>query len=96
LEEHFGVNVPIVAMLGLLTVLQYPLWFGHGSVSEYLRLQQAIEAQRAENQGLRDRAAALSAEVDDLKEGQSAVEERARAELGMIRRGETFYQIVSR
>lgn len=89
-------NIPAIAMLGLLAVLQYPLWFGHGSVSDYLRLRQAIDAQQTENKRLQERAAALSAEVDDLKHGSSAVEERARTELGMIRRGESFYQIVTR
>jgi len=32
--------------------------------------------------------------VKDLKEGQAAIEERARSELGMIKPGEKFYRVV--
>jgi cell division protein FtsB len=89
-------NAPFAAMLVLLAALQYPLWFGHGGMAEYLQLRRAIATQQVENERLRERAVTLAAEVADLKHGLSAVEERARAELGMIRRGETFYQIVTR
>ena len=53
-----------------------------------------MEAQREENRGLAQRNAVLAAEVDNLKSGEAAVEERARTELGMIRPGETFYRVV--
>lgn len=81
-------------LLGLLLVLQYPLWFGSGSVPAVWRLYQQVQAQETENARLRERNQALIAEVMDLKHGLDAIEERARAELGMVRQGETFFQIV--
>ena len=61
---------------------------------EVWELQKALEAQRQDNQRLHSRNRALEAEVEDLKTGLEAVEERARLELGMIKQGETFYQLV--
>jgi cell division protein FtsB len=78
----------------LLLGLQYPLWLGSGSVSETWRLKQAIAGQSAENERLHERNQALEAEVVDLKSGVHAIEERARSELGMIREGEVFFQVV--
>lgn len=78
----------------LLLLLQYRLWVGDGSLAEVWDLYQQVELQRAENGRLRERNQALEAEVKDLKQGLGAIEERAREELGMIRDGETFYQII--
>ncbi len=84
----------ISILVVLLLLLQYKLWFGDGSVVEVRELERAIAAQREENESLRERNRALEAEVNDLKTGLDAIEERARSELGMIREGETFYQVV--
>ncbi len=81
-------------LLVLLLMLQYRLWVGDGSLAEVWDLYQQVEAQRDENQSLRERNQALEAEVQDLKQGLEAIEERAREELGMIKEGETFYQII--
>jgi cell division protein FtsB len=70
------------------------LWFGNGGAFALKELRHELAQQRQENQRLRERNLALGAEVLDLKLGLEAVEERARAELGMVRRGETFYQLV--
>jgi cell division protein FtsB len=78
----------------LVLLLQYPLWFGQGSVMDFLQLRHTVAEQRAENAHLEERNQALQAEVLDLKEGLQAIEERARTELGMIRQGETFFQVV--
>lgn len=78
----------------LLLALQYKLWVGQGSFAEVARLERAIEKQQATNERLRGRNAALVAEVQDLKKGVEAIEERARSELGMIKRDETFFQII--
>jgi cell division protein FtsB len=85
--------VPL-ALLLLLALFQFQLWFGIGNVPSAMRLKTQVDAQAAENAALAKRNAALTAEVNDLKGGQAAIEERARAELGMVKKGETFYQIV--
>ncbi len=87
-------RVTIAILVLLLLVLQYRLWMGDSSVREVWRLQQAVEQQRQENQRLRARNQVLEAEVNDLKQGVDAIEERARSELGMIKKDETFYQVI--
>ncbi|MBI3575238.1 MAG: cell division protein FtsB [Gammaproteobacteria bacterium] len=84
----------IYTLIGLLVILQYPLWFGSGGVLTLWRLNREIAAQKADNAQLKERNAALEAEVNDLKQGYEAIEERARAELGMVKKGETFYQVI--
>ncbi len=87
-------KVATYVLAALLLLLQYPLWFGTGGVLAIWNLHQEIAAQRAENGKLAERNRALGADVIDLKEGLAAIEERARVELGMIKKGETFYQVV--
>lgn len=84
----------MVALVALLAVLQYRLWWGEGGRRSVADLSRQVEQQTHENEGLQQRNAALAAEVEDLKSGEAAVEERARSELGMIRPGETFYRVV--
>ena len=87
---------PLAAILATLVLaLQYPLWIGKGSWTRVWELDRQLEAQRAENARSKARNDALEADVRDLKEGSEAVEERARIELGMIKRDETFYQVVT-
>ena len=81
-------------LITLLVLLQYKLWVGDGSLAEVLDLYQQVEMQKDENRQLRERNQALEAEVQDLKQGLEAIEERAREELGMIKDDETFYQII--
>ncbi len=82
-------------LIALLLLLQYRLWVGDGGVPEVVHLQQEVEKQQQEKQQLEERNASLAAEVSDLKQGLDAIEERARSELGMIRKDETFYQIIN-
>ena len=89
-----GMKWLMLLLLGLLVVLQVKLWVGAGSMVEVLSLEQAIAGQTKQNADLRERNAALDAEVQDLKQGVEAIEERARSELGMIKQDETFFQIV--
>jgi cell division protein FtsB len=81
-------------LLLLLIALQAKLWLGDGGVLDLWELERQIEAQDRENAELRERNQSLDAEVRDLKEGVDAIEERARSEMGMIREGEIFYQII--
>jgi len=82
------------ALLSVVLLLQYRLWLSGDGVRELGRLSEAVERQKAENAELEDRNQQLVAEVQDLKAGMAAIEERARSELGMIGRNETFYQVV--
>ncbi|MGQ0658449.1 MAG: cell division protein FtsB [Chromatiales bacterium] len=83
-----------VLLLALLLVVQRELWFGEGGLPAVFALQHQIDAQVAENAQLRERNLTLEAEVEDLKQGLEAIEERARSEMGMIKEGEIFFQII--
>jgi cell division protein FtsB len=86
----------IAALVVILALLQYKLWIGNGSFAEVYRLDQTITAQEKENAVAKERNLALQAEVDDLKHGMDAIEERARSELGMIKKNETFFRVIDR
>jgi len=83
-----------VIMVFLLFLLQYRLWTGNGSLVEVNLLKDEIEKIKNENENLKERNFSLTAEVFDLKQGHEAIEEIARSEMGMIKDGETFYQII--
>ncbi len=85
----------LLAVLAILFIyLQIRLWVGEGSLAEVTTLKHEISQQKAEIEKLSQRNAALEAEVSSLKKDLDAVEERARSDLGMIREGEVFYQIM--
>jgi len=84
----------LILLIILLFWLQYELWVGKGSSAEVRELRTAIESQKKENEQLSERNKSLAAEVKDLKAGLEAIEELARSEMGMIKKDETFYQIV--
>jgi len=83
-----------LVLAGLLLALQYPLWIGKGSWTRVWELDRQLAVQREANAKLKARNDALDAEVLDLKQGRDALEERARLDLGMIRKDEVFYQVV--
>ena len=84
----------LLVLVALAGLIQYPLWMGRGGWLTVWDMQEHVASQRAINDGLRARNVALLAEVDDLRTGTEAAEERARAELGMMRRGELFVQVL--
>lgn len=84
----------LMLLLLLLGWLQYRLWIGQGSLQEVHQLRLAVERQTVELTEQQARNRDLAAEVEDLREGKAAVEERGRSDLGMIRKGETFFLIV--
>ena len=84
-----------VALVTALVLLQYRLWISDKGTREVARLQVAVDTQTAANLEQGDRNRQLVAEVTDLKVGLTALEERARSELGMVGNSETFYQIVT-
>jgi cell division protein FtsB len=82
-------------LLLLLLLAQYRLWLStEGSIAELHRLEQEMEQQAVRNRALEARNAQLEQEVIELQRGLETVEERARRDLGMIREGETYYQVV--
>ena len=88
---------PVTLILAiLLLLLQYPLWLGKGGWLKVWDLNQQVEAQQQVNRQTQARNAALDAEVRDLKQGTEAIEERARSELGMIKRDEVFFQVLEK
>jgi cell division protein FtsB len=94
LQPQGAMNKLLLLLLLLLLYLQYQLWIGDGSLQDVWELHKEVELQRQENIELRERNAALEAEVTDLQQGLDAIEEHAREDLGMVKEGETFYQVV--
>ncbi|MBX9894392.1 MULTISPECIES: cell division protein FtsB [unclassified Nitrosomonas] len=81
-------------LLLLIVALQYPLWFGKASWLKVMQVEQEVATAHANNLALQDRNNKLEAEVNDLKQGLEAIEERARSDLGMIKEGEILFHIV--
>mgnify|MGYP001812799397 FL=1 len=77
-----------------IVLLQLKMWFGEGGYRDVQRLAARVEEQARENEELAQRNRELQAEVDDLRQGLQAIEERARSELGMVKEDEDFYQVV--
>ena len=81
-------------LLALILLLQYPLWLGKGSWLKVWDNNRQLEEQKTINEKTHQRNAVLDAEVRDLKRGTEALEERARSELGMVKQGEVFFQVI--
>lgn len=84
-----------IALIILLALLQIRLFFGDGSIPNLIVLNEQVEIKQKEVDKLKERNLTLEAEVQDLKHQLGALEERARTDLGMIQKGETFYQNVN-
>jgi cell division protein FtsB len=85
----------LAAILGVLILLiQIPLWLGKGGWLRAWQLEEVVEKEKGKNAQLEHRNSGLAAEVKDLKTGTDAVEERARYELGMVKKDEVFYQVI--
>ena len=87
-------KVIVATLFVLLVLLQYRLWIVEGGMREVWHLHSEVAVQKEENDKLVGRNRTLIAEVQDLKKGKIAVEERARTDLGMIGARETFFQVV--
>jgi len=84
----------LAAILGtLILLIQIPLWFGKGGWLRAWQIEEVVEKEKGKNAQLERRNSGLAAEVKDLKTGTDAVEERARYELGMVKKDEVFYQV---
>ncbi|MCK0715567.1 cell division protein FtsB [Chromohalobacter sarecensis] len=82
-----------IALVVLIGLLQYHLWFGEGGVRELNHIRHRADVLEEKNDRLQARNDRLAAEVIDLKKGLDAIEERARSDLGMIRRDEQFFWV---
>lgn len=89
-------KILIAVLIVLLIGLQYRLWYGDGSLSEVVQLSNELERQKEKLRLLEDRNKILEAQVLDLQNGLDAIEEKARNDLGMIKQGETFIQLIPR
>ena len=94
-------NAALLRWVGLILVviliaLQLKLWVGGGGMAEVESLRVSVKKQTEDNAALQKRNEALGADVEDLKHGEQATEARARQELGLIKPGETFYQVVEK
>lgn len=81
-------------LIAILAWLQYSLWLGKNGIHDYVQVKDDVAAQEIVNSRLKMRNEQLFAEINDLNDGQDAIEERARTELGMIKPGESFYRMV--
>jgi cell division protein FtsB len=90
------VRALLAILVLLLVALQLKMWFGEGGYRDVQRLAERVEEQARENETLAQRNRELQAEVEDLRQGLQAIEERARSELGLIKEDEEFYQVVPR
>lgn len=84
-----------LSLISLIAVLQYQLWYGKGNWIAVWDLEKQVKTERQANRGLQSRNTVLEAEVNDLKQGFDAIEERARSELGMVKQDEIFFQVLT-
>ena len=84
----------LIGLVLLFLLLQYQLWFSGSGIRKTLSMKTHIEQQQQQNKQLSVRNQAVAADIKDLRQGNEAVEERARNELGMVKKGETFYRTV--
>ncbi|MDX2320221.1 MAG: cell division protein FtsB [Moritella sp.] len=82
-------------LISILSLLLYHFIAGNNGVMDYKRIEREVTDQHKNNQVLIDRNTALKNEILDLRNGNDAIEERTRNELGMIKEGETFYRIIN-
>lgn len=83
-----------LVLLGLLGLIHQQLWQGAASVEKIEQLQSQIDHQEAANEAVRQELKRLGSEVENLRSGQEAVEEKARSELGMVKPGEIYVHII--
>ena len=84
------------ALIVLLVLLQYEFWFSDGGIKTVWKMQKNIQQQNQINEQLDKRNQLLISEIDELKHGNAAVEAHARNDLGMVKKGEVFYQVVKK
>ena len=84
----------IFCLIALVAALQYALWFGKSNVVDLIHLRHSVNELEQENLALRERNNRLHADVNEIKNRVEAIEARAREQLGLIKPGEAYYQVV--
>lgn len=87
-------SIILIVMTGALIFLQYRLWFQDGGIRDMLKLRKLLEMQLVENGKLKQRNDELLFQIQRIQNSRDATEARARGELGMVKKGETFYQVI--
>ena len=87
-------RILLIFLLLVFFALQYRLWVGEGSYAEVVHLQNEIALKKQDLKRMQQENMQLRAEIEDLKSGLAAIEERARNDLGMVKEGEVYFQIV--
>ena len=87
-------RILLLILLSLIALMQYSLWLGKGGWLQVWNLDRQIKVQQVANQKMKEKNAALEADVKDLKQGYAAIEERARDKLGMIKDDEVFFRVI--
>lgn len=88
-------SITWLLLLAVLIFLQYHLWFESGGIGDMMRLKKALALQTSQNDVLRKENEELISQIKHIQNNQDAAEARARGELGMVKKGETFYQVVN-
>lgn len=94
MTSSIGTKALTFALMIVLLLMQYQLWYGQGGVHDAQRLKRVIAIADIQNAHMLERNALLLADVHDLRSGDEAVEERARNHMGMVKDGEHFYQLI--
>ena len=92
-NDRIDMKILIFGLLGLFLILQYKLWFSDDGLVRMFHLKHMIASNTGKNVELKKNNNALRADIETLKKGGSSIENHARNDLGMIKKGETFYQI---
>lgn len=87
-------SVVLTLLLSALVFLQYHLWFESGGIADMVRLKRVLAVQTQQNDSLRKQNEVLMSQIQHIQHNEDEAEGRARSELGMVKKGETFYQVV--
>ena len=87
-------KIILAILIAVVLALQYHLWFGDTGIVHAFRLQKEINKQQVKNEEITKQNTGLISEINSLKKGGDAIESRARSDLGMVKKGEVFYQVV--
>ncbi len=90
------IKIMPILLIALIIFIQYRLWFDAGGILAMQQLKKQLTLQTTENEQLKQRNDNLVLQIQNLQSNQDAIESRARQELGMIKKGETFYQLVDK